>query len=263
MERRVKGGNEAAMLAFYDTFYPLAEASGAHARFCERVYGMNLCQHGMADMAQIEVMLGVLNLGPGSRLLDLGCGTGRLTGYIQERTGCCAVGVDLSPVAIALAEKQSADRLRFMTGDMTRPEFPAASFDAITLIDTHYFTDDFKSLLDGLLRITSPGGKIAFFSDEGRGMEGADDSGLSAQETLIGRLLDAQRLPWTSHTLTGENRAHWRLKERTLLGMENEFAAEGSRFLFDARMRECTVSDRSLDCRFLFVITRPSPLVGG
>jgi hypothetical protein len=41
------------MIEFYNDFYPRAEQSKAHRTLCERVYGKNLCQHGMADMNQI------------------------------------------------------------------------------------------------------------------------------------------------------------------------------------------------------------------
>jgi hypothetical protein len=39
---------------FYTDFYAATEHSRAHAEFCERVFGANLCQHGFADMAQIK-----------------------------------------------------------------------------------------------------------------------------------------------------------------------------------------------------------------
>ncbi|MDQ1591598.1 MAG: hypothetical protein QOG71_2225 [Pyrinomonadaceae bacterium] len=38
----------------YDNFFDAAEQSDAHALFCERVYGRNLCQHGLADLSQLD-----------------------------------------------------------------------------------------------------------------------------------------------------------------------------------------------------------------
>jgi cyclopropane fatty-acyl-phospholipid synthase-like methyltransferase len=64
------------MREFYDKFYAAMATGRAHAEFCERVFGHNLCQHGFADMAQLDAVLDVTGLGPGRRTLDLGCGNG-------------------------------------------------------------------------------------------------------------------------------------------------------------------------------------------
>ena len=243
---------------FYDRFYPDAEASRAHALFCERVYGKDLCQHGMADMAQLELLLGLLP--KHGRLLDVGCGSGRITEYLQERAGCDAVGVDLSPEAVSLARERTKGRpgLRFDVGDMTRLPYADGSFDAVTLIDTHYFAEDTAALLDEMLRVTAPGGKVFVFSDEGRGTQGLDDSGLRAEESLIGLTLAEKGIAYRAACLTRENREHWKRKEAALRDLRGAFEAEGSLFLYEQRMGECRGTDRGLDCRFLFVLEKPA-----
>ncbi len=50
------------MKDFYTAFYAATEHSQAHHVFCERVFGMDLCQHGFADMAQLELLLQVTRL---------------------------------------------------------------------------------------------------------------------------------------------------------------------------------------------------------
>lgn len=58
-------------------------------------------------------------LGPGKRLIDLGCGTGRWTIPLAERTGCEAVGVDSSPEMLAKArEKDRNGRVTWVEGDV-------------------------------------------------------------------------------------------------------------------------------------------------
>ena len=49
---------------FYNEFYLRAELSPAHARFCEQVYGQNLCQHGMADLPQLQLLVDLLEVQP-------------------------------------------------------------------------------------------------------------------------------------------------------------------------------------------------------
>jgi cyclopropane fatty-acyl-phospholipid synthase-like methyltransferase len=61
-----------------------------------------------ADAPQIARNLGLLleaaALFPGAEVLDFGCGTGWLTVGLAK-LGCDAVGVDVSPTALSLAER--------------------------------------------------------------------------------------------------------------------------------------------------------------
>lgn len=247
------------MIDFYNNFYIKAEQSKAHKAFCERVYGRNLCQHGMADMTQIEKLLEMLNLNENSRLLDLGCGSGYITEYIQECTNSIVTGVDLSSVAIESAinrTKMKSSKLMFQTGDMMRLQYSSNSFDSIILIDTHYFIDDFEELIDKLIELVVPKGHICIFSDEGRGIQGCDDSNLRANESLIGQLLERKALSYTALNLSKENREHWKVKEKVLYELKSDFESEDNMFLYNNRIGECISSNRDLDCRFLFNITK-------
>jgi trans-aconitate methyltransferase len=53
-----------------------------------------------------ENVLEVLDVKPGERILDIGCGTGYLTQQIQN-AGAVVVGTDYSPEMIAQAKKLS------------------------------------------------------------------------------------------------------------------------------------------------------------
>jgi SAM-dependent methyltransferase len=256
---RQKTGDKINMIDFYNDFYTRAERSKAHGTLCERVYGKNLCQHGMADMSQIEKLLALLNLNEHSRLLDLGCGNGYITEYIQDRTDSYVTGVDLSPAAIESAisrTKTKSEKLKFQTGDMMNLQYRPKSFDSIILIDTHYFIDDFEALIDRLIELIVPNGQICIFSDEGRGIDGCDDSNLQASESLIGQLLETKGLSYTSLNLSKENREHWKLKEKVLKELKADFDAEGNMCLYNNRLGECISSNRELDCRFLFSISK-------
>jgi SAM-dependent methyltransferase len=241
---------------FYDEFYERALDSRAHAVFCERVYGKNLCQHGMADDRQIDMMLAELGLDADSRVLDVGCGPGLISDDIQRRTGCRMVGLDISPAAIRRAADLQHEKLHFLVGDILRNVFPNDVFDAILLIDTHYFIDDFTSHIPLLMKRVKAGGKIAVFSDEGAGIGGRDESETKAHETIIGKSLIARGIRHKCIRLHKENAAHWRKKERVLLELRDAFEKEGNRFLYDNRLGECTEHDRSLDGRYLFIIEK-------
>jgi len=244
---------------FYNDFYDQAVQSKAHASFCERVYGTNLCQHGMADDQQISLMLAELGLDSSSHVLDLGCGPGLLSDEIQRKTNCQLVGIDISPIAIqrAVARFGSQNRnLRFYVGDMSTYDFKGDLFDAILLIDTHYFIDDFLSLIPKLLKQLKAGGKVAIFSDEGQGIEGLDESTTQPHETLIGTYLTDNQVRFKGIRLYAENQAHWIKKKQVLLELQAEFEQENQQFIFENRLAECNDHDRTLDGRYLYIISK-------
>jgi len=72
-------------------------------------------------------------LGRSSRVLDAGCGQGRIGGHLSS-VGHDVVGVDVDPVLIAEAEKMHP-AARWLVGDLAELDLPAAGvpehFDAI------------------------------------------------------------------------------------------------------------------------------------
>jgi SAM-dependent methyltransferase len=71
-------------------------------------------------------------LGPGAAVLDLGCGNG--IPVARRLAGDYAVtGVDFSPIQVARA-RALVPRATFLCADMTRVQFPDASFDAVACL---------------------------------------------------------------------------------------------------------------------------------
>jgi SAM-dependent methyltransferase len=204
-------------------------------------------------------MLDELGLDSSSNVLDLGCGPGLLTSYIQEKLRCRLVGIDISSLAIQRARERIGSQnqdLQFLVGDMETYEFEGEKFDAILLIDTHYFIDDFLSLIPRLLDGLKDGGKIAIFSDEGKGIEGLDESKTQPHETLIGEYLVANMIPFKGICLHEENKAHWVKKRQVLLDLQDEFERENNQYIYNNRLSECDAHDRTLDGRYLYIIRR-------
>jgi cyclopropane fatty-acyl-phospholipid synthase-like methyltransferase len=246
--------------SFYDKFYTCAAVSAAHGDMCERVYGRNLCQHGMADLPQLEAMLTELEIHVTDRVLDLGCGNGYITEYLYDRRPARYVGIDCSEVAIEQAQKRmaaSGKPLTFAVGDISRLAYPAQEFDRIVSIDTHYFFEELEAWLSDLYAMLKPGGRIAIFSDEGTKQPGRDDTHVTAAQTLMGQRFARLGFEYTSVNLTAANQAHWRLKKRVVEELRARFMEEGNEFLYGNRLGECTHSNRDLDCRFLFVVRKP------
>jgi ubiquinone/menaquinone biosynthesis C-methylase UbiE len=107
----------------------------------------------------IEKLTEVGGLGPGKRLLDLGCGTGRWTLLLVEKTGCEAVGVDLSPGMLAKARKKDATgRIEWLEDDVYRPSVPAKSFDAALMSLMLHHIEDMYAAFRAAYVALKPGG---------------------------------------------------------------------------------------------------------
>jgi ubiquinone/menaquinone biosynthesis C-methylase UbiE len=98
----------------------------------------------------------------GARVLDVGCGTGEHA-LMAAAVGCEAVGVDVAPSAIRLAEAKAGERgvsARFVVGDARELERLGQEFD--TVLDCglfHVFDDeDRQPFVESLARVVRRGG---------------------------------------------------------------------------------------------------------
>ncbi len=228
-------------LYFYNEYYRRSEASAAHGEFTERIYGENLCQHGMMDMEQLRSLLEVLQLTPEHRVIELGCGNGFITERISDRTGAYVTGVDLAYDAIERANGRVADkvaRLRFEVGNMNALRFAPDSFDAIIAIDTLYFVADLNETLRQMKEMLRPGGQMGIFYDVWSWAV-EDESELEPDTSKLAVGLTKLGLEYSVHDFTAAEADHWRRKIEVLRELRSAFEAEGNMFLFNNRMAEC------------------------
>ncbi len=224
----------------YQRLYPAAHASATHSRFCERVYGEDLCQEGQADMAAVADLLGRLDLKAGDRVLDLGCGSGVLAEYISDQTGAQVTGLDYAASAIEEARRRTADksdRLTFLQADLNALELPERSFDAAISIDTLYWVADIADTLTQVIRALKPGSQIAIFMLE---MLEDDDppENLEVDKTMPARALAKLGLSYEAADYTASNAAFWRRVKEAAADLRADFAAEGNTFICDSWLNE-------------------------
>ena len=90
----------------------------------------------------IDNLVQHLQIGKGSKLIDIACGKGRHATYFNS-LGLDVVGVDLSPNSIASAKENENSTLQFSVHDM-REVYQGNSFDVVTNLFTSfgYFEDN-------------------------------------------------------------------------------------------------------------------------
>ncbi len=71
-------------------------------------------------------------LGKNSNVLELGCGTGRLTHLLASHCQHI-IGMDISNHMLTIADKHSADNILYLQGDMTRDIPPTDTIDTVII----------------------------------------------------------------------------------------------------------------------------------
>jgi SAM-dependent methyltransferase len=83
------------------------------------------------DLAMVDAFARAVTSGDQARVLDAGCGAGRMTRYLAER-GCLVEGVDLSPRMIDMARRDHRD-LSFTVGSLSDLPYPDGQFAGVLL----------------------------------------------------------------------------------------------------------------------------------
>jgi SAM-dependent methyltransferase len=154
-------------LPFYDRTYGHFEL-GARERVRRETYDEDLGQNSWLTAHEWREFAGWLGLGPGSRLLDVGCGSGGPALYLARAFGAHVTGADRNPEGIAtaarLAEQQGlADVSRFVTADAGQPlPFDDGQFDAVVCIDAINHFPNRAGVLQEWHRLLKPGGRLLF-----------------------------------------------------------------------------------------------------
>ncbi len=109
-----------------------------------------------------------LGMKAGDRVLDLGCGKGRVAAHLASFTGAHIIGINIDQGqldnAIAFAKKNGlSDRCTFLNMDFNELPLPFAdsSFDCLYEIQAMSLAKDLAKLFSELFRILKPGGKFS------------------------------------------------------------------------------------------------------
>ncbi len=133
-----------------------------------QTYGDDLGQSGWLTVDELERFAEWLRLDAGSRLLDVGCGSGGPALQLAATTGASVLGVDVLDEGIATAtrlalERGVDDRAKFLRIDAGgRLPFAEASFDAVFSADAMCHLPNRLDILREWHRVTSPGARILF-----------------------------------------------------------------------------------------------------
>jgi len=128
----------------------------------EKMFGAGYVSTGGPSTTKEFVDL--LNLKPGQKVLDIGCGIGGGDFYMAKKFGVAVLGLDLSEnmvdIAMERAITEKLPSVQFEVADATKRPFPEGSFDVIYSRDTILHIVDKLALFKRFYSWLKPGGQL-------------------------------------------------------------------------------------------------------
>jgi ubiquinone/menaquinone biosynthesis C-methylase UbiE len=128
------------------------------------------------DLAMVDAFAEAVMAGDGARILDAGCGAGRMSRYLADR-GCLVEGVDLSSSMVAVARRDHPD-LGFTVGSLTELPYADEQFAGVMLWYSIIHTPPagLAAVFAEATRVLRPGGHLLVGFQSGVGTRDLSDA---------------------------------------------------------------------------------------
>ncbi len=207
----------------YEDFYSMAEKSRTFANFCRDAFGEDFSQDGFSDKSQVDMILPYIPSGNDVHILDIGCGNGKMLGYLQAQTGAYIHGFDYSDAAIAGAAKNFPDRSDFRVGVIGDIDYPDGSFDVVVSMDSMYFAPDMTAFVGQIKGWLKPEGVFFAAYQEGDVVPKT----ANVPSSLLAQALEANGMCYKAADITPQSYDLLRRKRFAAEQHRTDFAAEG------------------------------------
>lgn len=125
-----------------------------------RQFSRAASQYDDAARVQVDIAFDAINLLPAhsQRLLDIGCGTGRVTSQLDSQ--CEQLwALDIAEGMLRFAQEQQKNKVHWLAADAENLPFAAASFDTVFSTMALQWCEDFGQVFSEIQTVLKPDGK--------------------------------------------------------------------------------------------------------
>jgi ubiquinone/menaquinone biosynthesis C-methylase UbiE len=143
-----------------ETLTPDSRLQQEFNRWAAEGEGAKMERHHL-DITQKTLRL--MELTPGDRILDLGCGSGWATRMLARLAAeGQVVGIDISDAMVKQAQTESVQfpNIEFRVGSAAQIPSEDNSFDKVLSVESFYYYPDQERALDELFRVMAPKGRL-------------------------------------------------------------------------------------------------------
>ena len=250
--------NDLLFYSAYEEFYAMAEKSDAFKNFCLDAFGEDFSQDGFSDIEQIDKILQYVPKGDNVHILDIGCGNGKMLGYLQQKTGAFIHGFDYSEQAIETAKSLYPVKSEFREGIIGDMEYTEEQFDVVTSMDTMYFAKDMSAFVAQIKRWLRPDGVFFVGYQEGDVMPKTKD----AHTTVLTEALRKNDMQYEVEDITAQVYELLLKKRAAAEKHREEFEAEGHQNWYEMLIGQTEYANVSYEefqknmARYLYVVRK-------
>lgn len=118
------------------------------------------------DWQRVPDVMAALSVATGSRVADVGAGSGYFTVHLSRKVGSSGrvFAVDISDRALRqldrLVQSQKLDNVDVIRGEINDPRLPEESLDAVLMVDAYHEMTEYEAILAAVYRALKPGGRL-------------------------------------------------------------------------------------------------------
>lgn len=243
----------------YEEFYRMARTSNAFKVFCQNAFGMDFSQDGFSDIRQIDRILEYISKNKSQyHILDIGCGNGKMIGYIQKQLPAYIYGFDYSEQAINYAKELFPFNSEFKKAAIGEIDYPSKSFDVIISMDTMYFAEDMIAFVEQINNWLKEDGVFIVGYQEGDIVPKTEN----VNTTRLAEALTINNMSYTAVDITAESYEVLKKKYDCAIELKDEFIKENNKQWFDILIGQTEYANvsfgtfRTKMARYIYIIKK-------
>lgn len=254
-EAGLKEGNRANFQYYFHEAVKDAETLIPEKIYRSKKNGMSVLTDSIVDDEQMDYLYSQL-LDTDGEIIDLGCGSGGITGHLNDLLHNTFCGIDKSCEMIKQAEN-NYPKIKWMVQDINSLDLKSVNPSVFLLVDSIYFIKEKKQLIDTLYNSLPRGGKIIItYSEYIKDRDNEDK--LHFKNTETGKLLNVYGFEYRDFT---ENEIKlWKLRLSIARELKEEYIRLNREYFYYDKIVEGMALLKRLEAnrgrRYIYVVEK-------